>query len=79
VRIAAAGGNGHAGGGLMGRVLSAKFLGDAVRYEVGIEGFDAPLNVRTVAGETFAKGSEVRVHIDPGEVLVFPSNGDKTP
>jgi len=75
-----AGGNGSAEvAGLRGRVRSAKFLGDAVRYEVVAEGFDAPLNVRTVAGEALAEGREVRLAIDPGEALIFPSNGDKSP
>jgi iron(III) transport system ATP-binding protein len=67
------------GDGFKGRVRSAKFLGDAVRYEVGVEGFDEPLRVRTSAGEGIAQGVEVRLHIDPADVLVFPSNGDKTP
>lgn len=79
--ITPASGNGKDGAGLKGRLLSAKFLGDAVRYEVAVEGFEAPLNVRIGAGQgqTLAKGSEVRLHIDPAEVLIFPSNGDKTP
>ncbi|HEX2843566.1 ABC transporter ATP-binding protein [Hyphomicrobium sp.] len=64
--------------GLMGRVRDAKFLGDAVRYEVGVQGFDQPLNVRTAAGLQIGKGSEVRLHIDPEQVLIFPSNGVKT-
>ena len=73
-------GNGQTDGAdLKGRVRSAKFLGDAVRYEVVAEGFEAPLNVRTVAGEALSKGSEVRLRIDPGEALVFPTNGDKSP
>lgn len=73
-------GNGQTDGAdLKGRVRSAKFLGDAVRYEVVAEGFEAPLNVRTVAGEALSKGSEVRLRIDPGEALVFPTNGDKCP
>ena len=73
-------GKGQADGAdLSGRVRSAKFLGDAMRYEVVAEGFEVPLNVRTVAGEALPKGSEVRLRIDPGEALVFPSNGDKSP
>ncbi|MCC7251562.1 MAG: ABC transporter ATP-binding protein [Hyphomicrobium sp.] len=80
VGLKAASGNGQdEGAGLMGRVRGAKFLGDAVRYEVVAEGFEAPLNVRTGAGQPLAEGSEVRLHIDPREVLIFPSNGDKTP
>jgi len=80
IRLSTADGNGADDGArLQGRVRSAKFLGDAVRYEVVAEGFDAPLNVRAVAGAALQKGSEVRLRIDPDEVMVFPTNGDKTP
>ena len=48
------------------------FLATPMRYEVAAEGFDAPLRVRTVAGEAVAEGSEVRLHIDPNEALIFP-------
>jgi iron(III) transport system ATP-binding protein len=52
-----------------------------VRYEVAVEGFEMPLNVRSGAGsgQALAKGAEVRLHIDPAEVLIFPTNGDKSP
>jgi iron(III) transport system ATP-binding protein len=76
----AAGSNGAGGGdsiGLAGRVRMAKFLGDAMRFEVAVEGFDAPLNVRAAAGNGFAEGSEVRVRIDPAQALVFSSADDK--
>jgi iron(III) transport system ATP-binding protein len=78
--LSAAGSNGAGGGdsiGLAGRVRMAKFLGDAMRFEVAVEGFDAPLNVRTVAGNGFREGSEVRVRIDPGQALVFSPTDDK--
>ena len=77
VGLSTAGANGGSGaGGLAGRVRDARFLGDAVRLEVVVEGFDRVLNVRTRVGSDVAQGSEVRLHIDPGEVLVFPfSNG----
>lgn len=78
VGLAAAEANG--GGeprGLAGRVRDARFLGDAVRLEVVVEGFEAPLNVRTRVGHDVARGSEVRLHIDPGEVLLFPSSNGK--
>jgi iron(III) transport system ATP-binding protein len=76
--LAAAGSNGAAnGGGLAGRVRTAKFLGDAVRFEVAVEGFEVPLNVRTSAGDGFEVGREVRVLIDPGQALVFSSSDDK--
>lgn len=73
-------GNGASDGTpLKGRVRGAKFLGDAVRYEVAAEGFDAPLNVRAAAGEALQQGSEVGLRIAAKDVLVFPANGDKTP
>ena len=79
IGLAVAGGNGAAGApGLQGRIRNARFLGDAVRLEVVVEGFDQPLSVRTGTGSGVAKGTEVRLHIDPGEVLIFPANGDKT-
>ncbi len=64
-------------GALVGRVKTAKFLGDAVRCEVSVEGFEAPLNIRTSAGAGFEEGSAVSVLIDPGQALVFPSSDDK--
>lgn len=79
IGLLAANGNGKDEAGLRGRILSAKFLGDAVRYEVAAEGFDAPLNVRTGAGDPLAKGREVRVRVDLAEALVFPSGDDKIP
>ncbi|WP_244534514.1 ABC transporter ATP-binding protein [Hyphomicrobium sp. CS1GBMeth3] len=80
VELVPASGNGKdAGTALKGRIRSAKFLGDAVRYEVAVEGFDAPLNARTVSGPQLKEGSEVAVRIDPVAALVFPSNDDKTP
>jgi hypothetical protein len=48
-----------------------------VRYEVVAEGFDEPINVRANVGSPFEKGSEVRLHIDPGQVLIFPPCADK--
>ena len=78
VVLAAVGANG--GGepsGLAGRVRDARFLGDAVRLEVVVEGFEVPLNVRTRVGHDVARGSEVRLHIDPSDVLVFPSSNGK--
>lgn len=63
--------------GLLGRVRDARFLGDAVRLDVAVEGLEAPLHVRTQAGAAVAPGAEVRLHIDRGSVLVFPSSNGK--
>lgn len=59
--------------GLPGRVRDVKFLGDAARIEVATQGFDAPLLVRTAIGHGLVKGAEVRVSIDPADVLIFPA------
>lgn len=64
--------------GVRGVIRSAKFLGDAVRYEVAAEGFDRPLNVRTAPGAGQEPGQEVRLVIDPDQVLVFPPKDVKT-
>ena len=60
------------GTGLKGRVLERKFLGDLVRHDVAVEGFEQPLKVRVSEKDMLAKGTEVRVTIEHGGVLVFP-------
>jgi iron(III) transport system ATP-binding protein len=62
-----------AAGALAGRVLRAKFLGDAVQLEVGVQGFEAPLKVRVDEAVAPARGAEVAVTIPPTSVLVFPA------
>jgi iron(III) transport system ATP-binding protein len=61
------------GGGLPGRVLDVKFLGDVARLEVATQGFDKPLKVRVQESDGWGRGDEVRVSIDPARVLVFPA------
>jgi iron(III) transport system ATP-binding protein len=61
------------GQGLPGRVLHAKFLGDIALLEVGVQGFDAPLRVRTHEGRSTPKGSEVGIEVDMTRALVFPA------
>ncbi|MGQ0457679.1 MAG: ABC transporter ATP-binding protein [Hyphomicrobium sp.] len=60
-------------GALPGRVRDIKFLGDVMRLDVALEGFDQPLKARMAGPATFQRGSEVSVHIDPGGVLAFPA------
>ena len=60
--------------GLKGRVLDRKFLGDIARLDVAVEGFEQPLKVRVAEKVGWRRGSEVRVSVDPGGVLVFPSD-----
>lgn len=61
-------------GGLNGRVIDVKFLGDAVLTEVAAEGFHRPLRVRTTNSSGIAKGAEVVLSIDAEQVLLFPSS-----
>jgi iron(III) transport system ATP-binding protein len=63
---------GEPGQGLPGRILHTKFLGDIALLEVGVQGFDAPLRIRTHEGRSWSKGSEVGIEIDPARTLVFP-------
>jgi iron(III) transport system ATP-binding protein len=62
------------GEGFSGRILHAKFLGDAALLELGVEGFDAPLRVRLSEGHGLGKGAEVKVTIDKTGILVFPAS-----
>lgn len=59
--------------GLPGRILHSRFLGDIALLEVGVQGFDAPLRVRTHEGRTRPKGSEVGIEVDLSRALVFPA------
>lgn len=65
-----------ASAGLPGRVLQVKFLGDAARLEVAVQGFDEPLQVRTGENHGFKRGDEVRAVIDPAKTLIFAA-GDE--
>lgn len=66
-----------AGGGLAGRVLHQKFLGDITLLEIGVAGFEAPLRVRTHDGQGLERGAEVGVEIDRERILVFPRSMDE--
>jgi iron(III) transport system ATP-binding protein len=67
---------GPVGQGLPGRVLHVRFLGDIDLLEIGVQGFEAPLRVRTPHYALWAKGAEVGVEIDAERVLVFAENGE---
>lgn len=64
---------GNGSGGIAGRVLSAKFLGDSARLDVGVTGFEQPLKARVAEKDALPRGTEVRVGVDPAGVLVFPA------
>jgi len=61
------------GQGLKGRILDAKFLGDATLIDIAVEGLAAPLRVRTPAGGSFQDRGEVGLSVDPAQTLVFPA------
>ena len=64
------------GQGLPGRILHSKFLGDIALLEVGVQGFDVPLRVRTYEGRGRPKGSEVGIEVDMSRALVFPPSAE---
>ncbi|MBU2581040.1 MAG: ABC transporter ATP-binding protein [Alphaproteobacteria bacterium] len=61
------------GQGLPGRVLHVRFLGDIDLLEIGVQGFEAPLRVRTPHYAKWMKGAEVGIEVDPARLLVFPA------
>ncbi len=62
-------------GAMSGRVLHARFLGDAVLLEIGLAGFEAPLKAMVAEGQAPARGEEVGVEVGPESVLVFRADG----
>jgi len=64
------------GQGLSGRVLHVRFLGDIDLLEIGVQGFEAPLRVRTPHYARWVKGAEVGIEVDPARLLVFPAAGN---
>ncbi|TCT03277.1 iron(III) transport system ATP-binding protein [Aquabacter spiritensis] len=65
----------RAGGGLPGRVIERRFLGEVDLLLVAVEGLDAPLAARLRLGEGVGAGTDVHLAIDAGEVLVFALSG----
>ena len=59
------------GGGRHARVIDVKFLGDAARVELAVEGLDERLKVRLRESEAPARGAAVRVTVDPAGVILF--------
>jgi iron(III) transport system ATP-binding protein len=60
-----------AGEGRPGRVLDVKFLGDAARVEIAVEGLEQRLAARVREGEAPPRGTEVGVTVDAARVLAF--------
>ena len=59
------------GTGRVARVIDVKFLGDAVRVELAVEGLEEILKVRVREEAAPVKGAEVRVSVDPAGVILF--------
>jgi iron(III) transport system ATP-binding protein len=66
------------GEGIPGRVLHARFLGDLFALEIAAQGFERPLVTVVREFELPEPGSDVRISIDPGSVLVFPAEETST-
>ena len=58
-------------GGTAGRILRRRFLGDVDLIDIAVEGLDEPLKARVPGGACAAAGTEVWVHVDPRQILLF--------
>jgi len=65
------------GQGVPGRVVARRFLGNDILFEIGVEGVDAPLNVRR-GSNGIDPGEEVGLTIAPESALVFAADGSRT-
>ncbi len=61
------------GSGLQARVLKRRFLGDTMRVELAVEGFDQPLSMSVPEDQAPPLADDVTIVIDPAGVLVFPA------
>jgi iron(III) transport system ATP-binding protein len=62
------------GDGVEARVVDVRFMGDAARIEIAVQGLETRLRVRSEVGQKFAKGEEVSVKVDSAETLVFSAD-----
>jgi iron(III) transport system ATP-binding protein len=61
--------------GIAGRVLRSRFLGDLAALEIGLVGFEQPMTMLVLEANAMRRGSDIKVVIDPGSVLIFPAPG----
>ena len=54
-----------------GRVLRSRFMGDQVLLDIAVQGLEQPLTISVRETEAPRPGAEVRIAIDPANVLVF--------
>lgn len=66
------------GDGASGRIIERRFLGEAMVFDVAVNGLDWPLRVRASASSSAALENEISVAIDPAGVLIFAQNGGET-
>ena len=62
-----------AGEGVAGRIVATKFLGDAVRLEIAVQGLESRLKALVVGDQSLVKGAEIGVKVDAADTLVFAS------
>jgi iron(III) transport system ATP-binding protein len=62
------------GNGLLARVLKRRFLGDTMRIELAVQGFDQPLSMSVAEDQAPPLADNISITIDPAGVLVFPGN-----
>jgi iron(III) transport system ATP-binding protein len=58
-------------GGTAGRILRRRFLGDVDIVDIAVEGLDEPLKARVPGGACAGAGTEVWIHVDPRQILLF--------
>ncbi len=54
------------------RVLSTRFLGDAVAMDLALQGYDKVMTMTVPEWRALERGAEFRVGVDPAGVLIFP-------
>lgn len=64
-----------AGGGIPGRVVQHRFLGEVDLFEVAVQGLDKPILSRIRDARGLRSGDDVGVSLDPNDVLVFADAG----
>ncbi len=62
----------HDGDLVPGRVLSARFLGDLVLLDIGIEGLNQPITSLVRGDRAPLVGADVGITVDPAGIMIFP-------
>jgi iron(III) transport system ATP-binding protein len=59
-------------GGVPGRIVETRFLGEIDLIEVAVDGMEQPVKARLRSGGSWKPGMDVHVGVDTAEVLIFP-------